>query len=350
MPQNKYTDADLPRFERKAFTKTIAKPDDEPLESSGSLSALQSLTAGPNVDKLLTEAKGTLARSGNLLEGVNRAGEQPDDNYDARLATDNEAPSVMDSTGGRLWKNIKHYVKTRPEAIEKGAMAGVFADPAIAVPSMAVMGLRSAANLAGGGMDRVKEHPYMTAMDVAGLGLGTSAAKAGVRALEPVATAETANSVLGALKSLVKGRAPSHGETVSAMEREAASRGITKPTSILDDARNGGGEFGGDRTTGHFDPRNLVTGQEEGLGAVPRFRQEAAGSAALKGLKNGLDPRISGLPPETMLSPNDEAVLKYISGGGAPETNRAMDVFRAEGAKNPLLEVAKSKKIIPVVK
>jgi hypothetical protein len=35
------------------------------------------------------------------------------------------------------------------------------------------------------------------------------------------------------------------------------------------------GEFGGDRTTGSFDQHNLMTGKEEGYGALPRYRVEA---------------------------------------------------------------------------
>jgi hypothetical protein len=197
MPQSKYTNADLKRFDRSGQNVTIAEPikhQQFPVEG---------LEGGESIDQRLANAKGTLSRAQSFVDTQNRDIQGADEDEARNAAIEAEdAPSVVDSPAARLWKQTKHYIKTRPEALEKGAMFGLFSQPEIAGPSAAILGLRSAANLVQGGTQRVAEHPVLTALDVAGLGLGGRAVKGGYDLLKPAAVAEESASVGSAVKAL----------------------------------------------------------------------------------------------------------------------------------------------------
>jgi hypothetical protein len=305
MPQSKYTNADLKRFDRSGQNVTIAEPikhQQFPVEG---------LEGGDSIDQRLANAKGTLSRAQSFVDTQNRDIQGADEDEARNAAIEAEdAPSVVDSPAARLWKQTKHYVKTRPEALEKGAMFGLFSQPEIAGPSAAILGLRSAANLWQGGTQRVAEHPVLTALDVAGLGLGGRAVKGGYDLLKPAAVAEESASVgsaVKALKDLVSRKGAPGAVTQPQMNEmplyaqmdHLPTRGSGAPAGTMRDVSPSAnakfgyagpslpepaaprpsafqqlsreGEFGGDRTTGSFDQHNLMTGKEEGYGALPRF-------------------------------------------------------------------------------
>lgn len=346
MPQSKYTDADLPRFERKAFTKTIVKRDEEP---SGSLSALQSLTNGPSVEQRLANAKGTLASSGRFLDGIDKNVADEED-FERRQASEhtwgNDVPSVTDSAGARFMKNAKHYIATRPEAIEKGALAGVFSQPEIAVPSMAVLGLRSAANLAEGGMQRVKEHPVRTALDVAGVAGGAGAGTKIARALMPaMEEAPAAARALGEAPSLAAAGMTEDVPLYKQMERLPA-RTTRRIGSALPEVRAKGedprsifqqmeaaGDFAGDRTTGQFDGSS-------GLSSIPLDALKRLAGA--KGIASDIEPVVDeGIDLSSMVAPpirgraTNAAGRAYLSEGSSLPENATRPSVTLNGQQIP---------------
>jgi hypothetical protein len=254
MPQSKYTNSDLKRFDRSGQNVTIAEPikhQQFPVEG---------LEGGDSIDQRLANAKGTLSRAQSFVDTQNRDIQGADEDEARNAAIEAEdAPSVVDSPAARLWKQTKHYIKTRPEALEKGAMFGLFSQPEIAGPSAAILGLRSAANLWQGGTQRVAEHPVLTALDVAGLGLGGRAVKGGYDLLKPAAVAEESASVGSAVKALK-----------DLVSRKGAPGAVTQPQmnemplyAQMDHlpTRGNGSVGGGTRSTSTFTPGESYPGQ-----------------------------------------------------------------------------------------
>lgn len=143
--KSSYSNADLPDFERQPLGTTVEQvgdpsptsviPDEEFNQAYG------------DRDAILNGAKAALAKGNRISGWLDAQSQQPDE---ATLAISQEVPSALDSPVERLKKLAMHYIKTRPEALEKGAYAGALSFPEIAIPAEAYLAGRSANRLAQG--------------------------------------------------------------------------------------------------------------------------------------------------------------------------------------------------------
>ena len=164
MASKKYTNADLKP--RQPLGVTYAKAD---------APASPPYTPEPSIEALLAAAKGALTRADQFQQGYQQDIAQAGvDQSQREQLEQQDLPPVMDSpatTLARLAKGI-------PEALDLAAVPAMFI-PGANVPAAVWMGARGAQRVAEGGMQRVKEHPFRTALDAA---MVVPLARAGLKA------------------------------------------------------------------------------------------------------------------------------------------------------------------------
>ncbi len=177
MPSPVYNNKTLAEQERKRkFSIDVEK-------APSKLSGGSRERSEPSIDQLLAEARSTLGRADELEASRDADAAQQTENI-ANLEQDQ--PSVFDSAATKLGRLGRRIVRPIPAAAEGAAGVGMFLAPEVAIPSKILLGAMSGGRLASGGTERLKEHPILSAMDVAGLGLGASGLRS---ALKPAAAA-----------------------------------------------------------------------------------------------------------------------------------------------------------------
>jgi len=157
-----YTNADLVR--RRASAEEDAMPADGGMLATN---VPQRQEGDIPIELLLAEARGTLDQGDHLAEEFDDPDASIEDTGEyARYNA--EAPSVTDSTMGRVKKSVLHYLKTRPEVISKAAAVDAFIPGPLGVPGRLVQGAESLDDLGDLTPSNIAEHP----MQAAGTGLG----------------------------------------------------------------------------------------------------------------------------------------------------------------------------------
>lgn len=174
MPSPSYTNADLKRFERTPLSiqHLKARPTGLPL---GASAEPYDPSQEVDVDQLIANAKGTLGRA-NALEGSQQRDFAA---IDRQQPLPEDSPSVLDSPMRKFLRLGRRVVAPIPAAAEKASMLGMFLAPQVAVPSQAIIAAMSGKRLASG----ESEGALDTALNVAGLVGGGSAALKGIRKL-----------------------------------------------------------------------------------------------------------------------------------------------------------------------
>ncbi len=233
----------------------------------------------------LTAAKQTLRSADDFDKSI-----QP---YEAPVDEDNgflnEQGSVMDSPFTKLARLGRQIVRPIPAATRGAAGVGSILPGPVGDVSRAVTGGFSAADLAGGGMERINEHPVASALDAAGVlagvqgasgalkglrsgvgmfnnaarvGLADEAANAGGRALayegaqapmrpwpQPQGAAPVASA--SPIEQLMETPAFSKLPQGNVSKAKPAAAALRAPESVFD-RMSREGAFAGDRTTGQF--------------------------------------------------------------------------------------------------
>lgn len=231
MPQTRYTNADLARFARPALGVTIerAQPEVEPYDPSQEV----------DVDQLLANAKGTLARANEFSAGLQDEYDLIDESNAARPGVEAQnarVPSVMDSGAERLNKLVMHYLRTRPEVIEQVAPFAAMAGGPIGMAGQVAFAGSSAKNL----VDDEPDSALGTGLNVLGLVGGGAAALKGLKGLlDSRRAAQAAQAAIAA-----KGAAAGEAAETRHMARQLGNTGyapgaVKKITGVgLNEARN----------------------------------------------------------------------------------------------------------------
>ena len=241
MPQSKYTNADLKRFERKPLGITVEKQprrsDVAPYDPSQEV----------DIDQLLTDAKGSLGRANDLSAGLQDEYDLIDESSNLRPDVERynaEVPSVMDREGSRLSKLILHYIKTRPEAIEAIAPVASFLGGPVGMGAQAVMAGSSARNL----LDDEPDSAMGTGMDVLSLVGGGAAA-------------------LHGLRGVVRGRQAASAATAAIAARANAASDAAQTRYLARGLEDAGFSKGAIKKSMGIGPRS---GRRPGTGIKPR--------------------------------------------------------------------------------
>ena len=306
MPQTKYTNADLKRFERKPLSIAVERDREvDTPEPEGQ----------PEVDvaKLLADAKGTLARANRF--GDETYGEPPAPDA-ATLARSSRQPSVTDPIAGRLGKMVSDYkarhdyAMSQPAEIALSSLARGIAMPLAFMGSGPAMVGTSAANLAERGTEGITEDPLSTAFDV---GMMATPALRGLRTLTAPRRAAQAAAAQAARE------AETVGETVSTA-RDFMAKGATRKEA----AQRAGWPLGQSKATriSHLTQipeedmvQSMLRMRSEGFGPDAALRAHADQAKRLarskppnpkrpdsiQGLMDALDSRISNIAPPSAL-------------------------------------------------
>lgn len=180
-----------------------------------------------STDQLLADSKGTLASSGRFLDSVTPAEESAAPAQNGFLNDTSE--SVLDSPLTRLARIGKQIVRPIPGAVEGAAGVGAFLPGPVGAVSRGVLGAESGLNLAAGGMQRLSEHPFASALDAGGVLAGLSSLK-GLKALvtgaKEVLPATEMADMLGGRALAYEGGAgarPAGRQSISAIDKLMAS-------------------------------------------------------------------------------------------------------------------------------
>lgn len=294
MPQTKYTDADLARFERKPLTVSIERPGRSDATTE-SFSPTEDASA--RIAQLLANAKGTLASANAFSQGIDQDVENAQEDASLRdqiedLGTD--IPSVTDTMATRLGRLGRRIVRPIPAAAEKAALVGSFLAPEVAVPSQAVIAAMSGKRLASG----EDETPWQVGADIAGLVGGGTAALRGLRKL--TGAGEVASDILPAGlrprgKKVPQAALPEWGGPGPREPIPAGPSSLQRPLelggreprlalppagSIQQGASSRASEL---RLPAHETPQ--LTGRPERLGLPPAGSVQQPASSVLRGLR-----------------------------------------------------------------
>ena len=177
MPTPRYTNADLARFQRKPLGITVERNREVGTPEP------ESLPLEPSAGQLLANAKGTLARADRLSR---EADQSLRDVQAGNALAETDQPSIFDSPSKRALRAVKHYINTRPEALDLATLPLSMIPNPLQGPATAYQGLRAGQRVVEGGEQRAKEHPFLTAGDAL---LGGGVALKALRGLKGAASA-----------------------------------------------------------------------------------------------------------------------------------------------------------------
>lgn len=180
-----YTNADL--TERPKLGINIERPTTSDVTSQPMPSA-----DGPNVDELLAAARGSLSRA-NALSAPYDEGEYTDNGNEEAVENYNSlAPSVTDTTTGRLSKLAQRWLQTRPQVIQGAAAVDSFIPGPLGVPGRIITGGEAAADLGSMGLSGAMKEPGRAGLDVLGTLMGVQGLKSVGKGLQGLQKAEQA--------------------------------------------------------------------------------------------------------------------------------------------------------------
>jgi hypothetical protein len=168
MPTPRYTNADLARFQRRPLGVKV-EPDvsEDPIPEPN---------AGPSVEDILRAARGSLTRANRLHDEIT-----PTDAdmaaTNAMMAGDN--PSVFDTPAQKLARMAKNAASTGANVLDYASIPALFYPPTAPAAALWQSG-RGAQRIYEGGMERVKQHPILTALDAS---MAAAPAIKGLRAI-----------------------------------------------------------------------------------------------------------------------------------------------------------------------